>query len=196
MADFTNQIPAQLTDDQKKLIYLKTNVGGYFFDAAIKFEHQSSLKITSHPVQTGSNIADHAYVEPSILVMEIGMSDAMESYIKGQFSDGSSRSVSAYQTLSKLQADRLPLQIYTRLRTYKNMLIEQITAPDDVKTGYGLKASVRFKEIFVVDVAAVKVSARPQTTGTTNRGTQQPAEVNETVLRQLRQILNQLVGGQ
>jgi hypothetical protein len=184
MADFSSQIPAKLSDDQKKLIYLKTNVGGYFFDAVIKFEHQSNLKITSHPVQTGSNIADHAYVEPSVLILEIGVSDAMQSYINGQFSDGSSWSVSAYQTLLKLQSDRLPLQIYTRLRTYKNMLVEQISALDDVKTSYGLKASVRFKEIFVVDVSKVKVSARPQTTGATNRGTQQPASVSETQLYQ------------
>lgn len=185
MADFSNQIYANLTDDQKQLILIKTNVAGYFFDAVLKAEHQTQLKITTHPVQYGANIADHSYVEPATLTMEIGMSDVMPGIIEGQFSDQESRSVSAYQTLLKLQSDRNPLQINTRLNNYKNMLIEQIIAPDDVKTQYGLRTTVKFKEIFVVNVAKIKVSKSPQITGTTNRGNLQPVEDKGTALYQM-----------
>jgi hypothetical protein len=188
MADFSNQIPATLTDSQKQLIYVKTNVGGYFFDAVIKMEHQSGLKITSHPVQLRSNISDHAYVEPSTLMMDIMMSDVAMGIVASQFSDGSSRSVSAYSMLLDLQSNRQPLQIYTRLKTYINMLIEQITAPDDVKTLYGLKATVRFKEIFVANVTKTTVSARKQVTGVTNKGQQQAMEPPASVLRQIEDL--------
>jgi hypothetical protein len=185
MVDFDNQVPAKLTDSQKQLIYVKTNIGGYFFDAVIKMEHNSTLKITSHPIQLRSNISDHAYIEPNTLTMDIMMSDVATSAIFNQFSDGSSRSVSAYNLLLTLQSNRQPLQIHTRLKTYQNMLIEQITAPDDVKTLYGLKATVRFKEIFVANVSQVKVSKQTQVTGKTNKGQQQPIEPQPTVLRKI-----------
>ena len=38
-----------------ELIYVKTNIAGYFFDAFLDMEHTSEMKITSHPVQQGAN---------------------------------------------------------------------------------------------------------------------------------------------
>jgi hypothetical protein len=188
MADFTKQVYAKVPEAQQQLILVKTNVAGYFFDAVMKTEHQTEVEITEHPVQLGANIADHAYNEPATVTMDIGMSDVMPGIISSQFSDASSRSLSAYQTLLKLQSNREPLQIHTRLRTYKNMLIEQIIVPDDFKTLFGLRATVRFKEIFVVSVGKVKVSARSQVTGSTNRGNQQPVEIPPTLLKQLQDL--------
>ena len=174
-----------LPGDINQLVYVKTNIGGYFFDAVIRSEHSSTLRMTSHPVQTGANIVDHSYLEPATLVMEIVMSDAMDSLVPGQFTERYTKSVSAYQVLLDLQAARLPLQVLTRLKLYQNMLIEEINAPDDVKTLYGLRCSVTMREIFVVEVAKTTVSARPQTTGQSNRGTQQPVEPDQTTLSKL-----------
>jgi hypothetical protein len=169
-------------DDVNQLMYIKTNIGGFFFDAIIRTEHTSTLKMTEHPVQTGANIVDHAYMEPAMLVMEIGMSDAMDSMVQGQFTSRYTKSVSAYQVLLDLQKARLPLQVLTRLNLYQNMLIEEITAPDDFKTQFGLRCTVTMKEIFVVEVSTTTVSARPQSTGSTNKGAVQP-EPMETVAR-------------
>ena len=63
------------------LVYLKTNIGGWFFDAFLRSTHTSRLKITDHPVQTGAALTDHSYLEPQELTMEIGMSDAATSLI-------------------------------------------------------------------------------------------------------------------
>jgi hypothetical protein len=161
-------------DDVNQLMYIKTNIGGFFFDAIIRTEHTSTLKMTDHPVQTGANIVDHSYMEPAQLVMEIGMSDTMDSMVKGQFTERYSKSVSAYQVLLDLQKARLPLQVHTRLNLYKNMLIESIDAPDDYKTQFGLRCTVTMKEIFVVEVSNTTVSARKHSTGSTNRGAVQP----------------------
>lgn len=164
-------------DDVNQLMYIKTNIGGFFFDAIIREEHTSTLKMTEHPVQTGANIVDHAYMEPAQLTIEIGMSDAMESIIKDQFKGRYTKSVSAYQVLLDLQKARLPLQVQTRLTLYKNMLIESIDAPDDYKTQFGLRCTVTMKEIFVVEVTKTTVSARSQTTGSTSKGAVQPEPV-------------------
>lgn len=174
-----------LPADVNQLVLIKTNIGGFFFDAVLHEDHIESVKVTEHPVQTGANISDHAYNLPAKLTMEIGMSDAMDSLVPNQFTGWYTKSVSAYQMLKQLKETRLPLRVLTRLNLYENMVIEEINAQDDFKTQYGLKCMVTMKEIFVVEVSKTTVSARPQTTGTTNRNVQQPTEPPPTVLSAL-----------
>lgn len=182
------KLPQKLPEFQK-LIYLKTNVAGYFFDAFLSIDHTSKLNITEHPIESGANVSDHAFLEPKELTMEIGMSDCMKSIVSGQFKKGNSRSVTAYRTLIELQAQKVPLQIYTRLGIYRNMLIETISAPDDYKTRYGLNVTVTFREVFIAKTQTVKISARPQVTNTTNTGNIEPVQANESIAYQLKKIL-------
>lgn len=169
----------------KDLVYVKTNIGSWFFDAYLSIAHVSNLKITEHPVQTGANISDHAYLEPKELTIEVGMSDVAKDIIDGQFSGSWSRSVKAYEKLRELQSQRIPVDVLTRLGLYKNMMITALSVPDDYKTLYGLRASVTMKEILVATTRTVKISARPQTTDSTNRGQPEPVEPNESILFQL-----------
>ena len=170
----------------KNKVYCKTNIGGWFFDAYLNMSHVSRLRITDHPVQTGANIADHSFLEPKELTMELGCSDVATSIIPGQFTGGWSRSVKAFEILKDLQAQRVPIQILTRLGGYKNMLIETLSAPDDYKTIFGLRATVTFKEVLVATTRTIKVSARPKITDSVNKGKVEPVvpKANETILYQ------------
>ena len=154
------------------------------FDAVIRLEHGQGLRKTEHPVQAGANIADHAFLLPASVVLDIGMSDAMDSYQPGMWGGAASKSVSAFQTLLAVQASRKPLTVTTRLNTYVNMLIDHIHAPDSNETGHGLKATVTFGQIFTGSVTTQQVSARPQTTGATEIGTKNPLPVPATVTNQ------------
>jgi hypothetical protein len=173
----------------KDLVYVKTNIGGWFFDAFLEASHVSKIKITEHPVQTGASISDHAYLEPKELIMKIGMSDTAKSIVPGQFTGGWSRSSTAFKVLRELQALRIPLQVLTRLGVYKNMLIEVISTTDTLNTLFGLVAEITFKEIIVVKTTTVKLSARPQTTGATSLGTPEPIQPNQSILKQLKELL-------
>lgn len=161
------------------------NSGKYVFDAFLTIQHNRNLTITESPVQTGANISDHAYMEPKELTMDIGMSDVMTSVIHGQFLDGETRSVSAYNMLSDLQSQRVPCNVVTRLGTYTNMLVETISVNDDNTTFHGLKATVTFKEILVAAVETVKISARPQTSTSTNNGDQKVQKADQSLLDQI-----------
>lgn len=174
-----------ISPEIKDLIYVKTNIGGWFFDAFLSMAHTSKLHITEHPVQTGAAITDHAYLEPRELTIEVGMSDAAQSKIPGQFSGSWSRSVKAYEVLRELQTQRIPMQVLTRLGLYKNMMIEALSVPEDVKTLYGLRASVTFKEILVAETRTVKISTNRQITDSTNRGNPEPIPVDESALYQM-----------
>jgi hypothetical protein len=168
----------------KSYVYAKTNIGGWFFDAYLKMTHTSTLTITDQPVQTGASLTDHAYLQPQELQMDIGMSDVAKSFIPGQFGNSSLRSVTAYQVLRQLQALRVPIQIYTRLYTYENMLVEVISAPDDYTTQFGMKCTVTFREILVAQVTTVKISARPAVTNSINGGSPLPVTPNQSILKQ------------
>ena len=137
----------------------------YVFDAVFRISHRRSLKKTSHPVLTGVNISDHAYIEPAKVVLEIGMSDAMSSYDKSVWLGASSKSVAAFQVLKGLQTSKILVTLTTRLDTYLNMLVMEVQAPDDNKTNNSLRATVTLEEVISASVyATAPDSARPQTT--------------------------------
>lgn len=182
-----------LTQEVKELVSIKTNIGSYFFDAYLRLDHVSKLHITEHPVQTGANISDHSYLEPKELTIEVGMTDVAKDIVQGQFSGSWSRSVKAYEILRELQANRIPMQVLTRLGLYKNMLIETLSVPDDYKSLYGLRATVTMKEVLVATTRTVKLSSRPHITDSTNMGTKEVIKPNESVAYQLgNNIINAL----
>ena len=161
--------------------YFETTQGNYLFDAYFNIKHESTLSITEHPVQTGSNISDNAFMQPNTLSFEIGMSDVMKDVTYGnfqKFASDSTRSINAYKILKQLQSNRIPINVYTKLWNYTNMLIETLLAPDTNETAYALKASVTLKELLVATVTTVKISERPQKTDSTNEGDQKVQDVS------------------
>lgn len=154
----------------------------YAFDAEIDIEHQQELERTQHPVQTGASISDHAFIKPAILRLEVGMSDAMDSYFNPSTWTGNpSKSVSAYDTMLALQYSRIPLTVTTRLRTYQNMVIDSLNPTDTVKSAHGLRARIVFGQILLANTTQPAVSARPQETNSTNLGVvnQQPPTASQ-----------------
>lgn len=136
---------------KKVTTYLKhPKLGNFFFDAVFSAQHRLAVTVTKHPVQDGASISDHAYKEPDEITLDIGMTDAMSDATKGH-------SVNAYKTLCAMMELRQPVKLVTRLKTYTDMVITSISAPDDVKTMNGLRATIIFSQIETVKVKTVKV---------------------------------------
>jgi hypothetical protein len=163
-ADFTFNGAGQSQQQQASM---------YVFDAILQADHDLRLTKTRHPVQGASSVCDHAYIEPAVIVLDVLMSDAMDSYSTGMWTGSSSKSVSAFEVLKNLRDTRTFVSLTTRLFTYKNMLVE-FRATDTYKTAFGLRARVTFSEIFLAGAASANNnnnSARPQTTNSTSQGT-------------------------
>lgn len=124
--------------------------GRFIFDAVFNTQHDANVTPTQHPVQTGASIADHAFINPDEVSVEIGMTDVVTGV-------GADHSVNAYNQLRAIMARREPVTLITRLYTYTNMLITAISAPDDYTTQNALKAQIYFQKINIVKVATVKV---------------------------------------
>jgi hypothetical protein len=147
----------------------------YVFDCVITAEHQQEVRRTEHPVQGGANISDHAYIVPARLVLDVGMSDAMDSYFNPSTWTGSqSKSVSAYQTMLALEFARIPFQISTRLRQYSSMIVESLSPQETYKTTQGVRMRVEFGQILTANVNTPANSARPMETNSTDLGTKSP----------------------
>ena len=123
----------------------------FIFDAAVRAEDEMEVEITHNPVQTGASLSDHAFLLPTRLVVEFLMSDCMQSYVSGQFSGNASRSVAAYQTLLDIQASFALIQVSTRLKQYSNMLIQRVSAVEDVTTRFAGKFTVVFQQVLIAN---------------------------------------------
>jgi hypothetical protein len=159
----------------------------YVFDAVFAIKHRRSVRKTSHPVLTGANLTDHAYVLPSRVTLEIGMSDVQASYQEGVWTGSATKSISAWQILKTIINTKLPFTLITRLDTYLNMLIIDIDAPDTNKTQHGLRATITLEEQLIAStISTTAVSARPQTTDSTQGGTINGVAPNASQVQQFK----------
>jgi Dit-like phage tail protein len=131
----------------------------YFFDAVFKVNHIQEVTITKQPVQTGAPVADHSYMQPARVELEIGMSDTMSEYRPIRNSVGP-KSVNAYRQFIDLQNKRSQLTLVTRLKTYENMVITTIRATDDKSTINALKATIIFEQIFPAQITSVALASQ------------------------------------
>jgi hypothetical protein len=156
------------------------SIGELVFDAILKTDHTSKLTATSHPIENGANITDHAFIEPAEISIEIGMTDC----------NGDGVSNDMFTSLQNLQRSRERIDVVTRYKSYTNMLIISMSVPDDFTTMNALKAMLFLREIPVVGTQTVAVEERQtdggqaQKSGSTNNGTKQPTQNNQSVLRQ------------
>ncbi len=153
----------------------------YVFDAVFNLQHDLEMTLTQNPVLTGTNIVDHAYMQPQTVTMEIGMSDTMDSFAPGMWNTAGSKSVNAYQKLKYLAVSRSVFVIHTRLGTYRQMLISHISAPDDVSTLFALKATVTFQQLIMASVSTQLLpqnSTRPESVAQSNYGSTSAGSVS------------------
>lgn len=137
--------------------------GRMVFDAVFSTDHSASLTVTQHPVQSGASVADHSFMEPDEVSIEIGMTD-----VAAIASGGASRSVNAYTQLRSIMELREPITLVTRLKVYRNMLITSISAPEDYKTMHALRAAIYFQNINMVNVSTVTVQETVTSSRTTS----------------------------
>lgn len=157
----------------------------YVFDAVLELEHNQRMIKTQHPVQTGANISSHAFKLPARLLMYVGMSDAMAAAVQWP-GNNKSKSVSAYQTILALEKARTLITVTTRLQTYRNMLITDISPRESAQTIAGLRARIEFEEVMLATVSEgpATSSARPNDTNSTGLGVQDTAPVPPSIDKQ------------
>ncbi|TXE22174.1 phage baseplate protein [Serratia ureilytica] len=174
-------------------------------DVVVSEKHSDKLEITNHPVEVGAAVNDHAYKQPSEVVMECGFAGGGSLL---DFVDtakvGLQLGLSPHDTYVKLlemQSDRQPINVITGKRTYSNMLISAIEVTTDRTTENVLMATLTLREVIITSTSTVQVADKTamatgvSTAAVVNTGTKTPVPVNESFLSQGMGFFKQLLGG-
>lgn len=109
------------------------------------------LTITQQPVQQGANIADHAFKEPVSFTMSILLQDNLFTTLS-----------KIYQDIVDLQNSRIPFDVITPKRIYRNMLIQTLGQTTDKRTENCLAINLSFQEVIIVNTSTTTVPRSKQ----------------------------------
>ena len=182
-----------IADVITSLLSKQVSIDGLIFDAYLELVQNASLTVTSHPVQTGANVSDHAYRNPIEFDYVIGVTNSSIGVIGGGLMGLSlplglteSRVLKAYQALeSRMKARKL-----VRLKNRYNMdpgywvLITSISTDDDYKTCDCLKARVHMKEVIITKPVSYITSLDSYIVENNEMGTLPSAPIQESMLHQ------------
>lgn len=175
------------------------SIGGIVPDVAIEDHHVDTLEITSHPVETGTPITDHAFSNPAEVTMRAAWSNSnsiANSIVSGSLFSGSIATANdLYRQLLDLQKSRQPFDLVTGKRTYSNMLIKSLAVTTDRDSENCLIVTAILKQVTIVQTVSTSLAPTdahdsPQDTAAPfNAGTKQPIKAAK------QSILSTLFGG-
>ena len=113
-------------------------IGPIKIDCVVREDHVSELTITKNPIEFGADVADHAYIEPKKIRLDIADCGA----------------AATYQALVRFQESRVPFTLVTGLAVYANMLIARIRPERYEDNAFILRADVEIEEVIVVSTSA------------------------------------------
>lgn len=145
-------------------------------DVALAEEHTFENEVTSHPVETGSDVTDNSIVKPDSISLDCVISNTPLSTtgrtVNDQVVPSSSPADEARAKLLALRLSREPVTVVDSLGTWPDMVLEHLSIPRSAKTGDALAFKVIFKKLVIVtnERATIPV-AIPRAQSKVKRGT-------------------------
>lgn len=144
-------------------------IGSITAQVTIDEHHIDDLVITEHPVESGAVITDHSFKRPPSVTIKCAWSNSGFSALTAQVSNliqaflGTSQvglgtfnqSQAVYQQLLALQESRIPFDLSTGKRNYKNMLIRSLAVDTDQQTEGALFVTLVCQQIIIVQTQTV-----------------------------------------
>lgn len=157
---------------QESGAYIRT-LAGLAFDIVLSESETAEVTVTDHQIETGAQVSDHAYLNPREVELEIGQGTIESLDDPREMLD----------ELRKVLEAREPVELYTGKTYYPAVLITSLQVNTDHTTENVLMATIRCREVTIVDTAEVDASQlkeapkkrqkMPQKTkAATNRGSQ------------------------
>jgi len=152
------------------------------FDATPSVSHTFGAEITEHPVETGSNIADHIrarnltvsleavitdYPLKSLSEASKGVSVQIYSAVGTQAATGTGngRSIEASNLFQRLQVNGILCTVNTSLRKYENMALKEYSVTKTANDKGAIRVNLSFQEIRKVSTFDIAVNRVKYTRG-------------------------------
>lgn len=159
----------------------------FSIDCTMKETHGRNAEATKFEIEDGDIISDHIILDPFTLELEGIISDSPLSIknallttaaavvgnklggalgavvgvtglaIFNALQNSGSPSVAAYAQLLALQENRIPVDIVTKLRTYKDMYMGKLSVPVDNQTGDAMIFNVSFAQLIIVQPQTINI---------------------------------------
>lgn len=158
-------------------------------DVVISELHSDEVTVTTHPVDTGAQITDHAFRQPAVVICTFGWSDSsrlVNSLFDGSLFKGIESVKDIYDKLLRLKDARQVLKLSTAKRVYDSVLITKLMTTT-VDTENSAIIEVTFQEILTaqartVALASVTQADASKTASTTNGGQRYATLAQQTLL--------------
>lgn len=175
-----------IADSIVSLLSDQISINGVVFDAYLELNQVESVTVTSHPIQTGANVSDHAYVNPNEFDYLIGVTNSSigKSLPLLRISlpiVGMDRTKEAYNLLEGWKESRQPVELHNKYGDYQ-VLITSFSILDDYKTNDCIKARVHLKEVIIASTVAVMSESDSYIKQENNMGQQPSSKQNESIL--------------
>lgn len=144
------------------------SIGSFQATVTVREQHHDDMTITSHPVERGAAISDHAFKNPAKLTVECLAAASAQSL------------TDIYQRLIILMQSASLLTVQTGKRLYQNMLIQSLSVTTDPATENILSINTQLQEVILVDtlqttMPTTSVRATPiAASGVANSGAKAP----------------------
>nr|DAE00623.1 MAG TPA: hypothetical protein [Myoviridae sp. ctakU3] len=159
-------------------------------DVTISEFHSDEVTVTTHPVDTGAQISDHAYKQPATVVCSFGWSNSsrlLNSVLDSSIFRGLESANDVYKRLLKMQEERQQLKLSTGKRVYDNVIITKIQTTTTVDTENAAIIEVTFQEILLATTRTVALASIQQdisrTGGVVDQGNKSATQAQKTLLR-------------
>lgn len=186
------------------LVRPKRQIGAFAATVTIAEDHSDELEITDQPVEQGASITDHAFKRPAEVTIECGWSNSPgSSSLLGSLASAVTGTIAGVQSLLTgnsvsqvkdiyakflaLQESRVPMDVYTGKRVYRNMLIKSLSTRTDVNSENSLYLTVRLRQIIIV-ASATTLSVTADASAQRSPGSTNPTADGGT--RQLQPATN------
>lgn len=163
-------------------------IDGYEIDLARSVQHSMPAQVTEQPLESGSKFGDHKLKNSKMLTIEGVVSDNPLGSLavrRLQFVliDGEAFSTPSQEARAKMESlfeSPEPITIITPSRTYKNMVLEDLSEPEDRQTGKAYVFTAVFKQLTIVTNLRTTVRvASARNSSTVNRGNKASTEIGD-----------------
>jgi hypothetical protein len=199
-------------------LFIRTtkSIGAIELDAVLTETHSNQVRLTKNPVELGADITDHAVIEPKRLNIVAQVSDTplgtaafgqIVDLVTGLFGTSTSqnitRSNAAYNAMVQLMEQREPIQVQTKLRLYENMVITNLSTPQDKDSSRIALMTIALEEVLITQSQIVSLepaqleegSPREQGSSADKKGRQEPVTPNETTNKSVLKSVTDWIGG-
>ena len=185
----------QLADffNPKTAYFLDTVAGDIQFDAVIQEDTEATGTLTEHPVEFGTSIADHFYLNPNKFVFQGVISNTQLREIDNDpaNSGAGTRSQATWEVLKSIQAAGEPFSIQTGLELLENMVIVSLGTSQDASNRNALIFTASLAQVIITETAQVALPAnvldsdiKAQAQSDAQRGRVQKEEPSKSLLLQ------------